>query len=75
MIHYYRTIKMDPINVKFNAYIHFSIENDDKDPEFRVGDHVRMSEHRNIFAKVYTPTWNEENFVIKKLKTAFLGHM
>ena len=27
----------------------------DKDPEFQVGDHVRISKYRNIFAKGYIP--------------------
>ena len=26
-------------------------KNNDKDPKFKVGDHVRISKHRNIFAK------------------------
>ena len=39
----------------------------DKDPKFQVGDHVRKSKRRNIFAKAYTPNWFEEVFVIKKV--------
>ena len=40
----------------------------DKDPKFKVGDHVRISKYRNIFAKGYTPNWSEEAFVIKEVK-------
>ena len=40
----------------------------DKDPEFKVGDHVTISKYKNIFAKEYTPNWSEEVFVIKKVK-------
>ena len=40
----------------------------DKDPKFQVGDHVRVSKYRNIFAKGYIPNWSEEIFVIKKVK-------
>ena len=40
----------------------------DKDPKFKVGDHVRISKYKNIFAKGYTPNWSEEVFVIKKVK-------
>ena len=40
----------------------------DKDPEFKVGDHVTISKYKNIFAKGYTPNWSEEVFVIKKVK-------
>ena len=35
---------------------------------FKVGDHVRISKHKNIFAKGYTPNWSEEVFVIKETK-------
>ena len=38
----------------------------DKNPKFKVRDHVRISKYKNIFAKGYTPNWSEEVFVIKK---------
>ena len=31
----------------------------DKDPEFKVGDHVTISKYKNIFAKRCTPNWSE----------------
>ena len=65
---YHRTIKMKPINVKDNTYIDFEKEVIDKDPKFKVGDHVRISKYKNIFAKGYTPNWSEEVFVISKIK-------
>ena len=52
---YYRTIKMKPINVKDNTYVNFGKDVSDKDPKFQVGDHVRISKYKNIFAKGYTP--------------------
>ena len=64
----HRTIKMNPINVKDNTYIDFGKEVNDKDPKFKVGDHLRISKYKNIFAKGYTPNWSEEIFVIKKFK-------
>ena len=36
--------------------------------KFRVGDHVRISKYKNIFAKGYTSNQSEEVFVIKKVK-------
>ena len=51
----HRTIKMKPIDVKDNTYIDFSKEVNDNDPKFKVGDHVRISKYKNIFAKGYTP--------------------
>ena len=65
---YHRTIKMKPIDVKDNTYINTGKEVNDKDPKFKVGDHVRISKYKNIFAKGYTPNWSEESFVIKRIK-------
>ena len=65
---YHRTIKMKPVDVKDNTYIDFKKEINDKDPKFKVGDHVRISKYKNIFAKGYTPNWSEEVFVISKIK-------
>ena len=64
---YHKTIKMKPVDVKDNTYIDFKKEVNDKDPKFKVGDHVRISKYKNIFAKGYTPNWSEEVFVISKI--------
>ena len=65
---YHRTIKMKPVDVKDNTYIDFRKEFHDKNPKFKVGDHVITSKHKNIFAKDYTPYCSEEVFLIKKVK-------
>ena len=39
-----------------------------KNPKFKVGDNVRISKYKNIFAKGYTPNWSEEVFIINKIK-------
>ena len=65
---YHTTIKMKPIDVKDNTYINADQEINNKDPKFKVGDHVRISKYKNIFAKGYMPNWSEEVFVIKKVK-------
>ena len=44
------------------------LHSNDKDPELKAGDHVRISEYQNIFAKRYTLNWSEEVFVIKKVE-------
>ena len=59
---------MKSVDVKDNTYIDFKKEVNDKDPKFKVGDHVRISKYKNIFAKGYTPNWSEEVFVISKIK-------
>ena len=68
---YHRTIKMKPVDVKDNTYIDFEKEVNDKDPKFKVGDHVDqfgISIHKNIFAKGYMPNWSEEVFIINKTR-------
>ena len=70
---YQGIIKMKTVDVKDNTYIdsrelHSNKEVNDKDPKRKVGDHVRTSKYKNIFAKGYTPNWSEEAFVIKKVK-------
>ena len=64
---------MKPADVKDNAYIdstelHSNKEVNDKDPKFKVGDHVRISKYKTIFSKGYTPNWSGEFFVIKKVR-------
>ena len=65
---YYRTIKMKPVDVKDNTYTDFEKEVNNKDPKFKVGDYVRISKYKNIFAKGHMPNWSEEVFVINKTK-------
>ena len=65
---YRRTIKMKSVDIKDNTYIEFSKKVNGKDPKFKVGDRVRISKQKNIFAKRYTPNSSEEVFVITKFK-------
>ena len=48
--------------------MHSSNEVNDKDPKFKVNDHVRISKYKNILGKGYTSNLSEEVFVIKKVK-------
>ena len=65
---YHTTINMKPIDVKDNTYINADKEINNKDPKFKVGDHVRISKYKDILANEYMPNWSEEVFVIKKVK-------
>ena len=64
----HRTINMKPIDVKDNTYVDSKKEVINKDPKFKVGDHIIISEYKNIFAKGYTPNRSEEAFIISKIK-------
>ena len=66
------TIKMKPVDVKSNTYTNFAIENNDKNPKFKVGDNVRMKKCKTIFAKGYAPNLSEEIFVIKNVENTAL---
>ena len=68
----HRTIKMEPINVTDDSFVEYNEESNKKDPKFKVGDHVRISKYKNIFAKGYSPNWYEEAFVINKNKNSSL---
>ena len=67
----HRTIKMKPIDVADDSYAEYNEDFNKKDPKFKVGDHVRISKYKNIFAKGYTPNWSEEVFVVSKNKNRF----
>ena len=42
-------------------------EHNEKDSRFKVGDRVRISKSKNIFAKEYTPNWSKEIFIVDKI--------
>ena len=73
---YDNTIKMKPVDLKSDSFAEYNKKSNEKDPKFKVGDHVRISKYKNIFAQGHAPNWSEEIFVVKKKKkTLCLGHM
>ena len=60
------TIKMKPIDVKNNKRVYIE-EHNEKDSRFKVGDRVRISGYKNIFAKGYAPNWSSDIFVVDKI--------
>ena len=59
---------MKPIDVKDNTYVDSKKEVNDKDPKFKIGDHVRISKYKNIFSTGYTSNWSEEVFISNNIK-------
>ena len=49
-------------------YAEYNEDFNKEDSKFKVGDHVRISKYKNIFAKGYAPNWSEEVFVVSKIK-------
>ena len=65
---YHITIKMKPNEVKSSTYVDLNKENKQEDTKFEVGDHLRVSKYKRIFAKSNTQNCSEEVFVIKSVK-------
>ena len=62
----HNTIIMKPIDVGDNKRVYID-EHNEKDSRFKVGDRVRISKFKNIFAKGYTPNWSKEIFIVDKI--------
>ena len=58
---------MKPKDVKDGNKRVYIEENNKKDSKFKVGDRVRISKFKNIFAKGYTPNWSKEIFIVNKI--------
>ena len=71
----YRTMKMKLTDVTSDSYAEYNEDSNEKDLKFKVGEHVRISKYKNIFAKGYTQNWSEEVFIISRLKIQFHGLM
>ena len=59
---------MKPIDVKNNNNKRVYIdEHNETNSRFNVGDRVRISKFKNVFAKRYTPNWSREIFIVNKI--------
>ena len=63
----YSNIKMKPKDVKDGNKRVYIDEHNEKSARYNVGDRVRISKFKNIFAKGYTPNWSREIFIINKI--------
>ena len=61
---WHSTTKMKPKDVSNNNFTKYVEESNKKDPKFKIGDRIRISKYKNVFAKRYTPNWSEEVFVV-----------
>ena len=60
----YRKIKIKSIDVRSDSYAEYNKNSNVTKPKLKVGDHVRNSKYKNIFAKGYKKNWSEEVFVV-----------
>ena len=61
--------RMKPVDVKPSMYIDVNKQNRKEGSKIKVGNYVKISKYKNIFAKGYVPNWSEEVLVIKKVKS------
>ena len=64
-------MKIKLLGVKSSTYIDFDKKNNKENTKFNVGDQVRISKYKNIFAKGYVSNWSDDIFVITKVKNTF----
>ena len=70
---YHTTIKIKSAEVKSNTYINSSKHINDEDPKFKIGDIVRISKYKNIFAKSCFEAGLKKFLRLKKLKHCAVG--
>ena len=64
----HRTIKTKAIDVTAKSCAEYNEDFNKKDPKFKIGDRVRISKYKNIFAKGYSPNCLEKVFVVNEIK-------
>ena len=58
---------MKPTDIGDNNKRVYVDEHNEKDSRFKVGDRVKISKFKNIFAKGYTLNWSKEIFIVDKI--------
>ena len=71
---YYRTIKMKPIDVKSDCFVEYNEESNEKDPKFKVGDHVTISKC-TFLLKDILQICQKKFLLLAKLNIQFHGHV
>ena len=66
---------MKPIDVKSDSYAEYNVDSNEKDPKFKVGDHVRILKYKKTLLKDIFQVGLKEFLLLAKLKIHFLGLM
>ena len=67
IIQFIEALKWNQLTLHLDSYAEYNEDSNITKPKFKVGDHVRISKYKNIFAKGYTQNWSEV-FVVSKIK-------
>ena len=76
----HRTIKMKPIQVRDDYYAEYNedsmeLQSNKKDPQFKVGDYVRISKKKAFLLKDILQLGQKKFLLLMKLKIQFIGLM
>ena len=71
----HRSIKMKPIDITYDSYAEYNEDSDEKDPKFKVGDHVKISNTETFLLKDILKIGQEKFLLLAKLKIRFRGLM
>ena len=69
------TMKIKRIGVRSDSHAEYNEDSNEKDPKFKVGDHVRIWKYKNIFATDTLKIGQKKFLSLAKLKIQFCGHM
>ena len=58
---------MNTVDVKSNSYAEYNADSNAKGPTIKIGDHVRISKYKYIFAVRHSP-----NLLVKKFLELFM---
>ena len=72
---YHNTIKMNPVDIKSNTYIESSEKTNNKYPEFKIGDIVRISNIKIFLQKITLQIDLKKILRLKKLNLLLRGHI
>ena len=64
----HRAIKMKAIDVTSDSSAKYNKDSNKRNPKFKVGNHVKISKYKNLFAEGYAPNWSKEIFIVSKIK-------
>ena len=62
----HRTIKMEPIDITSDSYAEYNEDSNEKDPKFKVGDHVKFQNTKTFLLRDTLKTGQKKFFIISK---------
>ena len=65
---FHKSIKIKHTDVTDDSYAEYIEDVSEKDPNFKISDHVRISKYKNSLAKGCAPNWSQDGFVVSKIK-------